>query len=105
MHLMKPVTFLLFLGCLMTSTAFGGGIRGLIKGDDGASLAFATIFVKQTGTGSATDLQGHYEVTLAPGSYDILFQYLGYESVVRKIDVKDNFIEINITLKTQVVML
>src|SRR6478609_4000697 len=106
MHLMKLIRFLLFSVYMMgTVTVFGGGIRGLIKGDDGTPLAFATIFIKQTGTGSATDLEGHYEVTLTPGSYDIIFQYLGYESVARKIDVKDDFIVINITLKTQVVML
>ncbi len=107
MQVMKliPQVSLVVLAFLISASAFGGGIRGTIKGDDGGPLAFATIFVKQTGTGSASDLQGRYEVLLNPGSYDIIFQYLGYESVARKIEVGDDFKEINITLKTQVVML
>ena len=88
-----------------SASVFGGGVRGLIKGDDGAPLPYSTIFVKQTGTGSATDLQGRYEILLSPGSYDILFQFLGYESVSRKITISDAFVEMNITLKTQVMVL
>ncbi len=85
--------------------AFSGGIRGIVKGDDGNPLPFATIYIKQTGTGSATDNSGRYEVTLSPGKYDVYFQYLGYETTTRIVDVGDGFQEINITLKTQVVQL
>ncbi len=84
---------------------YAGGIRGIIKGDDGVPLAYASIFIKQTGTGSATDLEGKYEVVLPAGKYDVLFQYLGYESVSRVVEVGNDFIEINLTLKTHVMML
>ena len=97
---------LLAISFLFTSLiSHAGGIRGTIKADDGTLLSFASIFVKQTGTGSATDLQGRYEVILPPGRYDVLFQYLGYESVSRVVDVGNDFVEINLTLKTHVMML
>lgn len=100
---MKKIIGILLLFAPLASWA--GGVRGVVKADDGSPLAYATIYVKQLGTGVASDLQGKYEVTLAPGSYDIIYQFLGYESVARKVDVNDAFIEINITLKTQVMML
>ena len=90
---------------LLTWSADGGGIRGTIKGDDGNFLAFATIYVKQLGTGAATDLDGKYEINLNPGSYDIIYQYLGFESQARTIQVGNDFTKIDITLKTQVVVL
>lgn len=91
---------------LFCFAAFGqGGIRGAVVADDGTALAGATIFVKQTGSGSASDLQGRYEVALPPGSYEVLFQYLGYESQARQVIITTRFQEINITLKTQVVVL
>jgi hypothetical protein len=103
---MSMMRFLLFfVGFFCSILSFAGGIRGIIKGDDGAALPYATIFVKQLGTGAASDLQGNYEVSLTPGTYDIIFQYLGYESQARKIEVGDGFSEINITLKTHVVVL
>jgi len=86
-------------------SASGSGIRGVIRGEDGSVLAFATIFVKQTSTGVASDTDGRYEVALKPGSYDIIYQFLGYESVTRKVEVKDDFVEINITLKTHTIVL
>jgi hypothetical protein len=97
---------LLLISFVSTSVCLhAGGIRGIIKSDEGAPLAYASIFIKQTGTGSATDLQGNYEVVLPPGRYDVLFQYLGYESVSRVVEVGNDFIEINLTLKTHVMML
>ena len=96
---------LLFCFIVISICGFSGGIRGTIKGDDGNPLAFASIFIKQTAAGAATDLQGKYELALAPGQYDVLFQYLGYETLHQKITVGTDFIEINITLKTQVIVL
>jgi hypothetical protein len=101
---------LMRLGLMMflfatTQALQAGGIRGIIKGDDVGPLAYASIFVKQTGTGSATDQDGRYEIQLAPGRYDVLFQYLGYETVSRVVDVGSDFVKIDLTLKTQVVVL
>lgn len=106
MALMKKLFTPLFaLTLLISSSTFAGGIRGTIKGDDGAILAFASVFVKQTSAGAATDMEGRFELSLPPGQYDVLFQYLGYETTQRKIEVGSGFVEINIVLKTQVVVL
>ena len=95
---------LLFFAAL-TTISHAGGIRGMIKAEDGTALAYATIYVKQIETGVASDLNGKYEVSLTPGTYDVLWQYLGYESVVKKVEVKDEWIVIDVTLKTHVVVL
>ncbi|MBK7649479.1 MAG: carboxypeptidase-like regulatory domain-containing protein [Flammeovirgaceae bacterium] len=79
--LMRIVCFIFFSFLIITAQA--GGIRGIIKSEDAGPLAYATIFVKQTGTGSATDFEGKYEVQLVPGRYDVLFQYLGYAAITR----------------------
>ncbi|MDH4058947.1 MAG: DUF5686 and carboxypeptidase regulatory-like domain-containing protein, partial [Cyclobacteriaceae bacterium] len=101
MKILLPLIYFL----AWSASLFAGGLRGVIKADDGTPLAYASIFVKQTGTGSATDMEGRYEVVLAPGRYDVLFQYLGYESVSRVVDIGEDFVEINLTLKTHVIML
>lgn len=99
-------TLIVFVIILATNTwIFAGGVKGTIKADDGTPLAFATIFVKQTGSGAVTGLDGQYEVTLAPGTYDITFQYLGYEAVTRQVDIREEYIELNLTLKSQAIVL
>lgn len=89
----------------ITSSVFAGGIRGTVKGDDGNPLVYATIYVKQTGTGVISDLQGHYDIPLSPGTYDFYFQFLGYETVSRTAEIGNEYVEINVILKTQVMVL
>ena len=82
-----------------------GGVRGTIKADDGSSLSFATIFVKQLGTGTTANEDGNYEIQLAPGRYDLVYQHLGKQTAVRVAEVKNAFVEINITLNPQDILL
>lgn len=82
-----------------------GGIKGSIKGEDGSALAYATIYVRQTETGAVSDLDGKYSVALKPGTYDVVWQYLGYESVARKVEVSAEWTVIDITLKTHSITL
>jgi hypothetical protein len=86
-------------------SALAGGVKGLIKSEDGNALPYASIYVKQTGSGSATDLQGKYEIQLPSGHYDLVFQFLGYESVNRSVDITSDFVVLDVILKTQVMML
>jgi hypothetical protein len=97
--------FLIVLFLVISQLSIAGGIRGVIKGEDGTLLGYATIYVRQTATGVASDTDGRYEVALPPGTYDIIYQYLGYESVTRQVVVGDGFEVINITLKTHTVVL
>ncbi|MCU0382993.1 MAG: DUF5686 and carboxypeptidase regulatory-like domain-containing protein [Cyclobacteriaceae bacterium] len=101
---MKNLFFvLLFL--VQTLISFAGGVKGQIKGDDGSTLGFTTIYVKQLGTGTAANENGLYELSLPAGEYDLVFQYVGFETLTKKITVENTFIELNVTLKTQTVVL
>src|SRR5688500_17159274 len=107
MHFKSPLGFHSFgLGisfCIFFLTVFGfltveaGGVRGFVKDEKGEPLAFTTIFVKQTGSGTTTNVNGDYEIALSPGQYDIVYQFLGYETVERHVDVAAAFVEVNIT--------
>lgn len=96
---------LILLLLIISQVSFSGGIRGTIHADDGTPLAYATIYVKQLGTGTVTNSDGFYELSLTPGEYDVVFQYLGFETQERKISVRSEFVIVNLVMKTQVVML
>jgi hypothetical protein len=88
-----------------TSIIHASGVRGFVKDENGEPLAFTTIFVKQTGSGTTTNVNGNYEIILAPGKYDLVYQYLGYETVERSLEITTGFIEVNIILKSQTTVL
>ncbi|SFR35191.1 Outer membrane receptor proteins, mostly Fe transport [Robiginitalea myxolifaciens] len=72
------------LTCLSLSGQSTGSIAGTITdreyNDD--PLPFANILIKGTTTGTTSDFDGLYEIDgLDPGSYTVVFSYLGYETV------------------------
>ena len=107
--MLKRIFLLSFIYCCLTGVATAqetsGGVRGRIKADDGSPLAYASIYVRQTGAGSASDANGNYEIRLAPGKYELFFQYLGYQTYSVTIEVGDQFVTQQVTLKTQSVQL
>ena len=96
---------LLFLFVGGFSPCFSGGIKGTVKAEDGSPMPFASIYIPQTGSGAATDLNGYFEIPLQPGHYELIFKFIGYESVNRIIDVDSSFVELNVTMKAQSIML
>ncbi len=82
-----------------------GGIRGMILDEDGVALPYATVYIKETGTGAPTNPEGRFEIALPPGQYRLVFQHLGYETQERTVVVGDTFHELNIRLKTQAIVL
>jgi hypothetical protein len=82
-----------------------GGLRGTVRASDEGVLPYATIYVKQTGSGTTTNQEGTFEIPLAPGWYDLVFQFLGYETTLRKIEVKDAFVQLDVTMKPQTTVL
>jgi hypothetical protein len=103
----------LFIFCLLlalilqcqNTNAQRSGIRGTIKSDDGASLSYATIYVKQTGSGTTANVDGYYEIPLQPGRYEVVYQHLGRRTLVRIFEVADQFISADIVLVPEDIVL
>lgn len=69
-------------------------------------LAFANVTLKGTTTGTSTDENGKYTLTVSPGSHTLVVGFLGYKTVEIPFTVKANEKKvINYTLETEGVML
>jgi hypothetical protein len=101
---MKSIVISLLL-ISYAAAGIAGGIRGTIKADDGNPLAFSSIYVKQLGTGTVTNTDGYYELSLPAGTFDLIFQHLGFETQERSITINRDFITIDVVMKTQVIVL
>ncbi len=68
-----------------------GKIRGtVIEDSTGEPLFGVTVVIKGTTTGAATDFDGKFEITAAPGVYDIQASFVSYKTVtVSGVEVKD----------------
>jgi len=82
-----------------------GGIRGYIYNEAGEPLPFATIYVKQTETGTTTNIEGFFELPLASGAYNLVFQYLGFSAQEKTVNVVSTFQNFDITLQPESLVL
>lgn len=93
--------------------AQNGGPKGSIKGkvmdiETKTPLIGVNIYVKNTQTGTTTDIEGNYEMTNIPvGLVNVVFSYIGYESVTKAdINVKpDRTLYLNVEMNSSAVEL
>ena len=83
---------------LITATAFATHIRGKLTDEKGEMLSFASIYVRGTSIGTTSNIDGFYDLVLEEGDYELVFQYVGYESKTEKITLGKEDIELNIVL-------
>ena len=61
-------------------------LRGVISDQaTGEPLPFASIYVQETQTGAASNADGEYQIALKAGTNTVIFQYLGYQTEVKKV--------------------
>ncbi|GAB3492792.1 DUF5686 and carboxypeptidase regulatory-like domain-containing protein [Spirosoma knui] len=77
------------------------GLRGSVKNAQGEALPYAAIIVKGTSTGTITNAEGRYEVALAPGKYTIVFQYLGFQTIQKPVEIASGYATLDATLEEQ----
>lgn len=92
--------------CLAPSTVQGqererGTIRGTVTdAETGEALAGATVVVEDQGTGTSTDGEGRYELRIPPGTYTLVFKFVGYARLRRAVDL-DRKATVDVELKPE----
>ena len=91
---------------LIPFVALSSVIKGTIKDDKGAPLAFATVYVQGTTIGTSAGNKGDYQLSLPAGTYKVICQFIGYKQSSFNVSVKDNeTIEHNFVLADQSLMM
>ncbi|KRP27611.1 MAG: hypothetical protein ABS28_04840 [Cryomorphaceae bacterium BACL22 MAG-120619-bin32] len=76
---MKYIAVLFFL---ISFNSFSQSITGIVlDGDYNEPLPFANVSVKGTKTGATTDIDGKFEIKVAPGTYTVVFSFIGYSTI------------------------
>ena len=93
----SPVRIALFSACgflfctpaLAQEAAEQGSIVGVVvDSENGETLPGANVVVEGTPTGTTTDLDGRYELAVDPGTYNLVFSYIGYnDATVQNVEV------------------
>jgi TonB-dependent receptor len=73
-----------------------------MDGEYDEPMAFANVIVKNSSIGTTSDFDGKYELSLDPGSYTLIFSFVGYSTIeITDVTISEESDEIvNVTLLT-----
>lgn len=87
------VLFLLLTALFINTSLFAQKftISGNIKdAKNGEELIGANLFVEETKSGAITNIYGFYSLTLPAGDYTLIYSFLGYNVITKKINLNTN---------------
>jgi len=103
---MKKIILLLLLLCSVTISimAQGNTVSGtVVASADGEALTGASVVVKGTATGTATDVNGSFSISIPAGKATLVVSYLGYAP--KEVNVTAGTKDLRITLSEDTKML
>ena len=81
---------LIIMLLLVHVSIYAGVISGSIKSDvNNTPLPFSSVLIKGTTKGVSANNKGFYTISLEPGNYILIFQYIGYQSYEQKVTVNN----------------
>ncbi len=99
---MVKKVFIFILLIFINVTIYAGVISGTIKSQvNNTPLPFSSVLIKGTTKGVSANNKGFYAISLEPGIYILVFQYIGYQSYEQKVTVANTDQTIHILLAQQ----
>ena len=81
--------YILSVQCLFAGERFvlSGTVRDAATGE---LLTGVNVFIQETQTGSVSDLDGNYSLSLEKGEYTLVFSFIGYQRLTRAVVISNN---------------
>jgi len=98
----KPVKILFGFFFIIPAIIFGqaGTIEGKVTDETGIPLVGVNILLKNTNRGTATDLQGNFELRNIPyGNYTLVASMVGYKKFTKNIGLNKDKVSVKIILR------
>ena len=94
-----------FLLALLSTIAFiqirAQSVSGYVTDSTGKVLPFSAVLVKGTTKGVSANASGYYQLTLDPGEYVLIAQYIGYSTALQKVVLRKENTSVDFILHPQ----
>ena len=95
---MQKLTVITFLLLILPIYCLSQNFRGKITDTQQQPLYGSNVYIKEINQGLICDDKGEFQTTLSNGKYSILFRCLGFKPVSRTIEIKNNQVDIDVTM-------
>lgn len=96
------ITYILLL---FFQTFLTAQITGRILDAGGEPLPFASVYIQGSSKGATSNVEGNFVLDLAPGNYQLVFQYVGYKQQIREVNLGNEPIELEVVMEKESVEL
>ena len=103
---MKKIFLILFSLCFISNVysqekyTISGYVQDLSSGE---SLIGVSIYDKKDYKGTTSNQYGFYSLTIEEGTYDIIYSFIGYKSIVKTINLNKD-VRYNISLQSDAIL-
>ncbi|WP_426670555.1 DUF5686 family protein [Mucilaginibacter sp. McL0603] len=73
-------------------------LTGRVTDHDNKPISFAAVYIRNSTYGTIANEAGRYQFKLAPGNYDVVYRFAGYQEKVENITITDQGTEHNVKL-------
>src|ERR1700744_5996769 len=94
------LVFFLFAFSVISAFCQQVTVSGKITDDHNKPVPFASVYVKNTTTGTSANSEGEYTLQLKPGTYEIRYGSVGYKQENREVQLTADK-RVNIVLQTE----
>lgn len=91
---------LLTLTCAFQCFAQQFNISGKIQDAEGHPVPFASVYIKNTTTGTSANVDGVYAFKLNKGTFTVIYRAIGYKALEKSVEINDNT-NLDITLTAE----
>jgi hypothetical protein len=95
------ILFVLFLCLSFIAVSHASYIKGKVTDENGEALPFATVYIHNTTYGVTTNSIGNYFIELEPGNYSITYSFIGFQSIIHKVNLTKEPQTIDVILSAQ----
>lgn len=105
MTIIRKISVLFLFLLINSSGLWAQVLRGKVTDTRGAPLSYASVYISELRQGTATNVEGEYEIRLPEGTFSVSYQYLGFMPVLERVTISGGDIQKNIILTEQVFMI
>lgn len=94
---LRPLLLLFMLIPALQCAAYQ--LSGTVTDDAENPLGYVSVYVENTTYGTATNIKGKYYLELDPGTYNIVFSFVGFEKKTVPVTITNKNVVLNTTMK------
>jgi hypothetical protein len=80
-------------------------LSGKITDSKSAPISFVSVYIRNSTYGTTTNEDGIYKFNVSPGSYDVVYRYVGYKERIEKITITDHDERLNVQMEDEIFQL